>query len=273
MKDGFDKSVAEKMPRIQKKRPNRPWNVDPVLMKGHEEEKAQAEEASTVQEEQSTSVPMVEEKQEPVAPAAVEQAPQSTVPENGNIAKAVETIKDLSSDFTQMIFDRKAIQQQLEKSTSTIEQAERENVKLKRTISDLEKNTLENSLLDKEINFLNEQLEDADLYIQNMVGLLEEKVQSFEQEAVRRKGLEGRLENISKEIHEKAKMDVKVSILERDLSISNTQVHELESKLEEEYRKREPLEQEITELKNALDRVYSSLAQIRLKAKREVYGS
>ena len=60
---------------------------------------------------------------------------------------------------------------------------------------------------------------------------------------------------------------------ERDLSISNSRVFELESKLDEEYQKREPLEQEIDELKNALDRVYSSLAHIRLKAKREVYGS
>ncbi len=39
MKDGFDRSVAEKMPKIQKKRPNRPWNVDPVLLKAQEEEK------------------------------------------------------------------------------------------------------------------------------------------------------------------------------------------------------------------------------------------
>ena len=33
----------------------------------------------------------------------------------------------------------------------------------------------ENKLLDREITFLNEQLEDADHYIQNVVGMLEEK--------------------------------------------------------------------------------------------------
>jgi len=273
MKDGFDRSVAEKMPKIQKKRPNRPWNVDPVLMKAHEEENAQALENKAVPEEQPAGQLKVEEKLEIAVPAEASPAPQLVVPENGNVAKAVETIKDLSSDFTQMIFERKAIQQELDKTASTVEHMERENVKLKQTISELEKGTIDNSMLEKEISFLNEQLEDADLYIQNMVNLLEEKAESFEQEALRRKDLEGRFENISREIHEKAKMDVKVSILERDLSISNTRVLELESKLEEEYQKREPLEQEIVELKSALDRVYSSLAQIRLKAKREVYGS
>jgi len=105
------------------------------------------------------------------------------------------------------------------------------------------------------------------------MGLLEEKAQTIEQETSKRRELESRFENISREIHEKAKLDVKVSILERDLGISTTRLKELESKLEEEYQKREPLEQEIVELKNALDRVYSSLAHIRLKAKREVYGS
>ena len=127
----------------------------------------------------------------------------------------METIKDLSSDFTQMIFDRKAIQQGLDKTMSVAEHMERENIRLKEAISELEKSTLDNSVLEREITFLNEQLEDADLYIQNMVNMLEEKAGSFEQEARRRKELEGRLENISKEIHEKAKMDVKISILER----------------------------------------------------------
>ena len=67
--------------------------------------------------------------------------------------------------------------------------------------------------------------------------------------------------------------DAKVSILEKDLNFSTARIHELEEQLEEESRKRKPLEDEIAELKVALDRVYSSLSHIRLKAKREVYGS
>ena len=41
MKDGFDTSVAQRMPKMQKRRPNRPWNVDPVLIKPQEEIKEQ----------------------------------------------------------------------------------------------------------------------------------------------------------------------------------------------------------------------------------------
>ncbi|HNR52534.1 MAG TPA: hypothetical protein PKI80_13190, partial [Deltaproteobacteria bacterium] len=193
--------------------------------------------------------------------------------ENRDLARAVETIKDINSDFTRIIFERKEIQQKLQQSTRTIEEVERENARLKERLAAFEKEAVDNSLIEREIDFLNEQLEDADLYIQNMMGLLEEKAQTIEQETSKRRELESRFENISREIHEKAKLDVKVSILERDLGISTTRLKELESKLEEEYQKREPLEQEIVELKNALDRVYSSLAHIRLKAKREVYGS
>ncbi len=349
MKDGFDKSVAEKMPKIQRKRPNRPWNVDPVLIKAQEESRARAAETKqNRKEEKETGAAQARqtrrEEREPKAslasqvreeakePEAVQQSPvpgevgepepvragmavqeeaveavsapdESTARKhdikadqarkavsldkeldvlslddtpgrgNGDLAKAVETIKDLNSDFTQIIFERKAIQQKLDRSARTIEEVERENAQLKEKISSFERDAVDSSLIEREIDFLNEQLEDADLYIQNMMGLLEEKAQTVEQESSLRKDLESRLEKISREIHEKAKLDVKVSILERDLSISHTRLKDLESRLDEEYQKREPLEQEIVELKNALDRVYSSLAHIRLKAKREVYGS
>ncbi len=303
MKDGFDRSVAEKMPRIQKKRPNRPWNVDPVLLKGQDDEKpvkpVKAESVSEKPVAKTETVhaagPAVTEIREempaaekaPAMDVAADSVVESAEPvvreavaimdvpekKNDNVAKAVETIKDLNSDFTQMIFEKKVIQQQLEKSASSIEQVARENALLRENLSAFEKSSVDNSMIEKEIDFLNEQLEDADLYIQNMVGLLEEKMFSCEQETTKRKQLEGRFEKISKEIQDTAKMDVKISILERDLSISSTRILELESKLEEEYQRREPLEQEIVELKDALDRVYSSLAHIRLKAKREVYGS
>lgn len=288
MKDGFDISVAEKMPRIQKKRPNRPWNVDPVLLKTQEEEKARAasggapEPAPAAKAESVKAAPAVEspkaaraDEAKAQAAAGVTTAPAAgpALKKNESVAKAVETIKELSSDFTQMLFDRKEIQQQLEKSASSMDEVARENARLKENLAAVEKSTLDSTLLEREIGFLNEQLEDADLYIQNMVGLLEEKMQSVEEESSRRRELEERFGKVSKEIQEKARMDVKVSILERDLTISNTRILDLESKLEEEYQRREPLEQEIVELKTALDKVYSSLAHIRLKAKREVYGS
>ncbi|MCK9262660.1 MAG: hypothetical protein M0R18_02475 [Deltaproteobacteria bacterium] len=331
MKDGFDKSAAEKMPKIQKKRPNRPWNVDPVLIRAQEESRARVAEtrqtrkkekepgavqarqarsegqgpkalpASQAREEAKESETLQAVQKEAAAaagaadpivldPGAPEADPAGNAVSmdkeldalslndirssgNGDLTKAVETIKDLNSDFTRIVFERKAIQQKLDRSARTIEEVERENTQLRKKISSFERDALDSSLIEREIDFLNEQLEDADLYIQNMMGLLDEKAQNVEQEASLRKDLESRLEKISREIHEKAKLDVKVSILERDLSISHTRLKDLESRLEEEYQKREPLEQEIVELKNALDRVYSSLAHIRLKAKREVYGS
>ncbi len=322
MKDGFDRSVAEKMPKIQKKRPNRPWNVDPVLMKVNHEDSLDQTEAVSVQavEEQDADIQVsldqsgkqdqsesfeIAAAEATVAAAEISIATAADDPEefiasvvdldplvgkhdvhvdtigkkaleNRNsetIIKAVDTIKELNAEFNQILFDRKEIQHQLKKSSSAIEEVAQENSMLKASLAEVEKNALDNSLIEREIDFLNEQLEDADFFIQNMVGLLEEKEKSFDQEAMKRKDLEARLQKVSKEIQEKAKMDVKISILEKDLSISSTRIFELETKLEEEYQKREPLELEIVELKNALDRVYSSLSHIRLKAKREVYGS
>lgn len=326
MKDGFDKSVAQKMPKIQKKRPNRPWNVDPVLIKAQEEELARSSDAKQrtkqqktrdVSEEALDRAPHAEaataesaaQVQGSTQPNPAAQAPSSSaepaaaalddvsasedasgsvqaaehdpapapegvsVRKEGNLAKAVETIKDLSSDFTQIVFERKAIQQKLDQSARAVEETARENALLKARLQEIEREATDNTLIEREIDFLNEQLEDADLYIKNMMGLLEEREHTIDAESSRRRDVEDRFEKISGEIREKAKLDVKVSILERDLGFSHARLRELETRLEEEYQKREPLEQEIVELKNALDRVYSSLAQIRIKAKREVYGS
>jgi predicted nucleic acid-binding Zn-ribbon protein len=84
--------------------------------------------------------------------------------------------------------------------------------------------------------------------------------------------LEERFAKIGSEVKDKALLDVKASILERDLKASYQRIKKLESLLEEENNKRIPLEDEIVELKSTLEQVHASLAQIRLKAKREAYG-
>jgi predicted nucleic acid-binding Zn-ribbon protein len=251
MKDGFDTSVAERMPKMQKRRPNRPWNVDPVLIKPQEEIKEQAA----------------------TAPAAAREPVISKNIAHAAIAKAVETIEDLNTEFSQILFEKKDVARKLKDHDRVIEEIGRENSSLKVNLAELEMAAQEHKLLDREILFLNEQLEDADHYIQHVVGMLDERTIGFDAEVTKSKVFEDRLVRFSKDIQDKAKLDVKVSILEKDLGISTARIQELETKLEEEYHKRKPLEDEIDELKIALDRVYSSLAHIRLKAKREVYGS
>lgn len=259
MKDGFDRSVAERMPKMQKRRPNRPWNVDPVLIKPQEEIKEQAAPALSPADE---TAPVKENH-----PVTSKDTPHMA------IAKAVETIEDLNTEFSHILFEKKDIARKLKDHDRVIEEIGRENSSLKVNLAELEIAARENKLFDREITFLNEQLEDADHYIQHVVGMLEEKAIGYDAEVTRSKALEERIVRFSKDIQDKAKLDVKVSILEKDLNISTARIHELETRIEEEYHKRKPLEDEIAELKIALDRVYSSLSHIRLKAKREVYGS
>lgn len=256
MKDGFDRSVAERMPKMQKRRPSRPWNVDPVLIKTQDELREKDTQAADI------------------APAPVASGP-STPPEAAHdaIAKAVETIEDLHTEFSHIIFEKKDIERKLMEHDRVIEEYGRENKVLKDNIVEFQRVSKENDLLVREISFLNEQLEDADHYIRHVVGMLENRTAGYDSEVMKNRALEERLARFSKDIQEKAKLDVKVSILEKDLNFSTARIHELEEQLEEESRKRKPLELEIAELKMALDRVYSSLSHIRLKAKREVYGS
>ncbi|MDT8272673.1 MAG: hypothetical protein RRA35_05730, partial [Desulfomonilia bacterium] len=152
MKDGFDKSVAEKMPRMQKKRANRPWNVDPVQIKT-----------------QQDIDPPVAVK--PVQASVAAEKPVMGVTDTA--AQAIHTIEDIDTEFTQILFEKKDIQRKLRENHRVIEEVDRENSSLKESLSELEKAQEVKEELDKELSFLNEQLEDADFYIRNMLGLLD----------------------------------------------------------------------------------------------------
>ena len=49
---------------------------------------------------------------------------------NATIAKAVETIEDLNTEFSQIIFEKKDIQRKLKEHNESIEEIERENSSL-----------------------------------------------------------------------------------------------------------------------------------------------
>lgn len=253
MKDGFDKSVAEKMPKSQKQRPNRPWNVDPVLIKKQDEEVAETTTPKTIE---------------------VKPKPQIIAQDNSESAsQAVQSIEDLSSELTNMIFEKKNIARQLQENNNSLDTLIKENTLLKQNIAEIEKQKSDGKVLHNEIMFLNEQLQDADCHIKNLFISLDEKSKSLEFETDQKRGLEQKYLRIAEDVHDKAKLDVKVSILKRDLEAADARVRELEILLDDEQNKRKPLEEEIVDLKTALDKVYSSLNLIRLKTKREAYGS
>lgn len=268
MKDGFDRSIAERMPKTQKRRPIRPWNVDPVLIRTDDDTSPVQHPSVEETAAHAEAVPVgVQAASSPASTEGTDTVVRETA------ARAVETIEDIHTDFSQLIFERQDIQRRLQEHDRIIGEYDRENRALRESLARLERTAQERSLLEREITFLNEQIDDADHYIRHVLSLLDSTSAGYDSEITKSRALEERLERVNSELREKAKLDVKVSILEKDLSFSTARIRDLERQLEEEALKRKPLEEEISELKSALDRVYASLAHIRLKAKREVYGS
>ena len=249
MKDGFDKNIAEKMPRIQRPKPNRPWNVDPVLLK-------------------------VEPAEEIARQTAPEKARPKIVPhEIPSALKSTEnTLEEINSQFTHMILEKKDVRKLLDQKQRALDEALRQNTELKETLKTLQEQVTAATEIKQEMSFLHEQLQDADLYIRSLAGRLEEKERAFDEQLALRISIEERYTKLTNDLKGKAMLDVKASILERDLGAAHKRIQELEGLLEEESRKKVPLEEELVELKTAMDRVHASLSQIRLKAKREAYG-
>ena len=299
MRDGFDSNVAKRMPTKNGGRPNRPWNVDPVQLKTQDDEPIASAAAAEVIAEPTIEAPQASAAVETVAvveeAATAQLAPEAEIEEPAvaqlqiapevavasvaqapvidGAADALSTLEEINSEFSNLLFERKDIQAKLRLQQQTIDSLTQENAKLQASLTEMQDKAIDGRRVNQEISFLNEQLQDAEAYIQNLAAELDERNQTLASEAQQRAELQDRLGRITAEVQSKAKLDVKVMILERDLKAATGRVAQLEGELEEEYRKRAPLEAEIGELKSALDRVHSSLAQIRLKAKREVYGS
>jgi len=271
MKDGFDKNVAEKMPRLQKVRPNRPWNISPVQMPSKDDE---TEESSVLKEILTDTTESL-----------FEPAPEMEISPPRNIdahilkkdiivepALTETTLKEIDSQFTDMLIQSRETRRTLELKDNDLNQALMRNKELELKISLLQENSDKSDTLLHEVGFLNEQIQDANLYIQGLLSVISEKDNALnEQMALKDESL-NRLTKISSEVKERAALDVKASMLERELLSAHQRIKELEGQLEIEAASRKPLEDEITELKSTLEKVHSSLAQIRLKAKREAYG-
>ncbi len=270
MKDGFDKNVAEKMPKIQKVRPNRPWNINPVQLTSRTEEMEPATIEIQNFEQQETESYTYENEPVEIKLETQLQRPDKMIP--AGIKHTEKTLKEIDSQFTSMIIEKKEANRLLGLKDHALEDALKENLELNQQLSALQSAATSASHLNREIDFLNEQLQDANLYIQGLLTIISEKDKALNEQISLKQDLEERLAKIESEVKDKALLDVKASILERDLKASYQRIKKLESLLEEENNKRMPLEDEIVELKSTLEQVHASLAQIRLKAKREAYG-
>jgi chromosome segregation ATPase len=270
MKDGFDKNVAEKMPKIQKVRPNRPWNINPVQLPARTEdiETAPVETPSSELHETNTPVPETE-------PFKIHDETKSQYPDqvvSSGIKHTEKTLKEIDSQFTSMIMEKKEAKRLLGLKEQGLEDALKANLELKQQMADLQRTAASAVHLNREVDFLNEQILDANFYIQGLLSSISDKDKALIEQMSLKENLQERFVKIGNEVKDKALLDVKAAILERDLNAAHQRIKDLESLLEEEDRKRKPLEDEIVELKSALEQVHASLAQIRLKAKREAYG-
>jgi predicted nucleic acid-binding Zn-ribbon protein len=171
-----------------------------------------------------------------------------------------------------MIIENKETKRLLDRKDHDLEEALRSNSELNLKVNDLQAKIGKTDQLVREVDFLNEQLQDANLYIQGLISIVNEKETLLSENISARKDIEQRLEKMGTDLKDRAMLDVKSAILERELNAAHQRIKDLETLLVTEENKRKPLEDEIVELKSTLEKVHSSLAQIRLKAKREAYG-
>jgi chromosome segregation ATPase len=270
MKDGFDKNVAEKMPKIQKVRPNRPWNINPVQLPARSEDMETAIDETQPFELHETNIPVPESESVKMHDETKPQNLDKVIP--SEMKHTEKTLKEIDSQFTSMIIEKKEAKRLLGLKEQALEDAVKANLELKRQVADLQSTAASAVHLNREVDFLNEQIMDANIYIQGLLSSISEKDKALNEQISLKQNLQERFAKIGSEVKDKALLDVKAAILERDLNASHQRIKDLETILEEEDRKRKPLEDEIVELKSALEQVHASLAQIRLKAKREAYG-
>ncbi len=255
--DGFDRSVAEKMPKMRK------WE-EPLLQE-------QGEELQPLEEDQPEVIQEIKPQEKPIEKRAIFE-PTRVATESGQDLDVLRLIEDLHTQLLVSSRTKKALEMDLTSHQKTIHQFAQDNKDLR---SELEAER-------KELQKFREAHSES-IYLQEENEEALQKIQEFQRE------LKGMKENLTKTIRERdealsrireleSQMDqnelvnIKGKMKEREASHFHEENRELQSRLEEALAKNVEMERKYEALKRSFSEVKESLTLLRDSYKKNYYN-
>lgn len=251
--DGFEKSVAEKMPRIRK---------------GEEFTPPDLEDEPRQMEENHPGMKSSEER--------IEREPIHPLPKKGMETEQSQDILGLIEDLHEQLLAssriKRALEMDLSSSQKTIQQLAQDNKGLRIEIEELRKELQKLKEMQSESAYLEEENADALERIHEFQKELKDINEVLTRTTEQRDGAFHRIQELESQIEQDELLQIKGRLKEREASHFSEENRELQSKLEEVLAHNMDLEKKHETLKRSFNEVRESLSLLRDSCKTNYYN-
>jgi chromosome segregation ATPase len=252
--DGFEKNVAEKMPKVRKEEEFPPPEVE--IQPREEEHQEIRPEVRSLERE-------VEEK-------VILPPPQSRVREKPLDVSGL--IDDLQMQLLNLGKTRRALEMDLASDRKTIFQLAQDNKELRSQLEDLNKEIHGLREFQAETLYLREENADALERIRDLQQQSRSLRESLESTTRERDETLGRIRALESQVEEKEVLWIKGKLKEREASYFAEENRELRAKLEEMLAQNIDLERKYEEIKRSFNEIKESLTLLRDSCKTNLYN-
>lgn len=256
--DGFDKNVAEKMPKLKK------WEEGPSFEAEQERISSKEEGPPRIREEAEVERPSAEKKVLFQAPGEMRESPEPL--------DVLKLIEDLHAQVLASGRIKRALEMDLSASQKTIQQLASDNKALRAEREELHRQLQRVKEIETESNYLREENEDALEKISDLQGELR-SVREALASALREK--EEALKQV-RELRDRVEQNELLGLRERmkqkEASQLSEENKEIRARLEEALRRNADLEKRYETLKKSFEEVKESLSLLRESYKASYYN-
>ncbi len=255
--DGFDRNVAEKMPKIRKLE-------EPLPLPPEAEFQPQEENPHEPPAEMRTPEPQPEKKVIFESPKKGGEAEQSL--------DVLKLIEDLHGQLLASVQTKRALELDLNSHQKTIHQLTQDNQELRHQLEVLNKEHQRVKEVQSESIYLQEENADALERIKEFQSELREMRETLTKANQDREEALNRIRELESQMEQNEVLKIKGKLKERETALFSEENRELQIKLEEAMSKNTDLESKYETLKKSFNEVKESLTFLRDSCKRNYYS-
>ena len=255
--DGFDKNVAEKMPKIRKLEDSLPSPLEG--------------EPQPLEEDHPETAPEVIFSEKQTEKKVIFESPKKGIEGEQNL-DVLKLIEDLHAQFLASAQTKRALEMDLASYQRTIHQLAQDNQELRRQLENQSKEHQKLKESQSESIYLKEENEDALERIQRLQQELREMKEALAHTTQERNESLSRIQDLESQLEQNELLQIKGRLKEREASHFYEENQKLQSRLEEVLSQNMDLERKYETLRKSFNEVRESLILLRDSCKKNYYN-
>jgi DNA repair exonuclease SbcCD ATPase subunit len=255
--DGFDKNVADKMPKVKQEEEFSPPDQEVEIQRVEEDHQGMIQEVKSPEKEPERKVVF---------------EPRKIAPETDKNLDVLRLIEDLHNQLLALGRTKRALEMDLASNQKTIHQLAQDNRELRSRLADSTKEVQSLKEVQAETIYLKEENADALERIQEFQKELKAIRETLELTTRERDEAQSRIQDLESQIEQSEILRVKGKMKEREASLFAEENRELRTRLEEVLSQNMDLERKYGDMRQSFHEVKESLTLLRDSCKTDYYN-